>query len=36
VHRTGQPAMLGGAYDAGNFGTISRRELIAFSGHVSE
>lgn len=29
-------AMLGGKYDAANFGTISRTELLAFTGHVAE
>jgi len=31
-----QPAVLGGKYDAANFGTITRRELIAFTGDVAE
>ena len=30
------PAVLGGAYDAGNLGTITRGELLAFTGHVAE
>ncbi len=30
------PAVLGGKYDAANFGTISRRELIAFAGDIAE
>jgi hypothetical protein len=30
------PAVLGGEYDLANFGTISRRELIAFSGDVAQ
>ncbi len=29
------PSVLGGAYDESNMGTISRRELIAFSGYVA-
>jgi hypothetical protein len=27
---------LGGKYDVANFGTISRRELVAFAGDISE
>jgi hypothetical protein len=30
------PAALGGKYEAANFGTITRRELIAFAGDVAE
>ncbi len=30
------PAVLGGKYDATNFGTISRRELVAFAGEIAE
>jgi hypothetical protein len=30
------PAVLGGAYDAANFGTITRRELLAFTGDVAK
>lgn len=30
------PAVLGGKYDAANFGTITRRELIAFTGDVAQ
>lgn len=30
------PAVLGGKYEAANFGTISRQELIAFAGKVAE
>jgi len=30
------PAVLGGAYDTANFGTITRQELLAFSGDVAE
>jgi len=30
------PAALGGAYDAVNVGTITRRELLAFTGDVAE
>jgi hypothetical protein len=30
------PAVLGGAYDAANFATITRRELLAFTGDVAE
>jgi hypothetical protein len=30
------PAVLGGAYDAANFGMITRRELLAFAGYVAE
>jgi len=30
------PAVLGGTYDATNFGTITRRELLAFTGDVAE
>jgi hypothetical protein len=29
------PAVLGGPYAEENFGTISRRELIAFSGDIA-
>ena len=29
------PAVLGGAYDASNFGTISTRELISFAGDLA-
>jgi hypothetical protein len=29
------PAVLGGAYDTANFGTITRRELLAFTGDVA-
>jgi hypothetical protein len=30
------PAVIGGRYEAANLGTISLRELIAFSGHMAE
>jgi hypothetical protein len=30
------PAVLGGKYDVANFGTISRRELVAFAGDIAE
>jgi hypothetical protein len=30
-----QPAVIGGAYDAANLGTISLAELISFSGHMA-
>jgi hypothetical protein len=28
--------VLGGKYDVANFGTISRRELVAFAGDIAE
>lgn len=31
-----QPAVIGGRYEAENLGTISRDELIAYSGHMAE
>lgn len=30
------PAVTGGSYEAANFGTISLKELISFSGHMAE
>ena len=30
------PAVLGGAYDSANFGTVTRLELLAFAGDVAE
>ena len=30
------PAPLGGVYDATNYGTVSRTELISFSGSIAE
>lgn len=31
-----RPAVLGGKYEAANLGTITRRELLAFTGDVAE
>lgn len=30
------PAVIGGAYDAANMGTISRKELVSFAGDLAE